>query len=1088
MGIAKASLTKLKGMDNMKKFFLIAIAALVLVLSLTALVACEEGECVHSADESVTENYVSAKCAVPGGYDSVVYCKLCGDELSRVHTDIEALGHDLVHHEEKAPTCTSDGWEKYDTCSRCDYSTYKALPASHTSAETARIENEVAPSCGKVGGCDYVWYCTECGEELYRDHVTLEALEHEILHCSAHDATCCELGWYDYDYCARCDYSTRVDIPLAEHDYGNAPVEENVVKAKCDQAGSYDSVVYCGVCGKELERSHFTVQPTNHTPSAATTENVTEGDCHTAGGWDEVVRCADCGSVLNSTHFTTQKKHSPSAAVKENVVEPVYVYGGRCTDGGWDEVVYCGICGEELSREHKIKKITAKEYYSRFDFLELSASVNTIDNLVDNQDGTYTLSAKTNGGKNVRLLIVGEIAELEGGWGAFGEDTRVYILDALPGVNFIDCEFTTPVNELLVKGYFNLQGKTSVSAVSELFSGNTSALIGRTSKAEFEQYPDYICFNAPLASQKGTAAEAISIKIYYCNVMSTIAEIKLNTDLYTKSYSKNSYVVGDRYDGAIEQTGVEFGFPLLLRFDNSACLSGASKFYCDITIIDDNVKFGSIKDADGNVVDKTDRFLQKGDKIEVTIGNCTAWLELCTPTFTGDSLYETSDVCYIKSVGTQNVLVIPVTFADQKDRVNDTWLAALRGVLGNVMDANGKVTKYTVENCDISLSEFLYTSSYGKLTVNSFITAPYVINGNAADYYDIIMPSSEFEAINKWLGEQGIDNSAFDQNGDGYYDVVILVNTLLYGDGTKYDGDYYERMGMSGGFKNSISTDTRAAGTKEKPNINTYLNIAAHFIFKADGIKTHTIIHEFGHVLGLTDYYANDNYFSSTIGKFDMESDNKGDWNSYSKYLLGWIEPEVVDASKVASAEGGLEITLKAYSTHGSAVLIRAIGYDGNGTPYDEYILIDLFAHDGLYAKDAESYKLEDSVGIRIYHVNSVYDMTSITWEGKETVSARPHHGVDSYSRYAADGIYLIELVQNGNVSDFMNGNASTTTIGAADLFYEGDSFSADTYDAFFRDGKMDNGMDFGYTITVKEIVENGADSTATIVISKKAS
>ena len=38
--------------------------------------------------------------------------------------EVAALGHDLVSHEAKAPTCTEIGWDAYDTCSRCDYTTY----------------------------------------------------------------------------------------------------------------------------------------------------------------------------------------------------------------------------------------------------------------------------------------------------------------------------------------------------------------------------------------------------------------------------------------------------------------------------------------------------------------------------------------------------------------------------------------------------------------------------------------------------------------------------------------------------------------------------------------------------------------------------------------------------------------------------------------------------------------------------------------------------------------------------------------------------------------------------------------------------
>ena len=52
-------------------------------------------------------------------------CERCGNKYG------ESLGHAIVHHEAKAPTCTEIGWEAYDTCSRCDYTTYVEIPAKH---------------------------------------------------------------------------------------------------------------------------------------------------------------------------------------------------------------------------------------------------------------------------------------------------------------------------------------------------------------------------------------------------------------------------------------------------------------------------------------------------------------------------------------------------------------------------------------------------------------------------------------------------------------------------------------------------------------------------------------------------------------------------------------------------------------------------------------------------------------------------------------------------------------------------------------------------------------------------------------------
>ncbi|MBO4539610.1 MAG: right-handed parallel beta-helix repeat-containing protein, partial [Clostridia bacterium] len=41
----------------------------------------------------------------------------------------EALGHDLVDHAGQSPTCTESGYAAYQTCNRCDYTTYQTLAA-----------------------------------------------------------------------------------------------------------------------------------------------------------------------------------------------------------------------------------------------------------------------------------------------------------------------------------------------------------------------------------------------------------------------------------------------------------------------------------------------------------------------------------------------------------------------------------------------------------------------------------------------------------------------------------------------------------------------------------------------------------------------------------------------------------------------------------------------------------------------------------------------------------------------------------------------------------------------------------------------
>lgn len=130
----------------------------------------------HSPLDAVEENRIEATCTETGGYDSVVYCSVCGDELSRTNMTIDALGHDLVHHDAVAATCTTDGNKEYDTCTRCDYTTFEKTDAlGHTPGDAVK-ENEVAATVKSEGSYDSVVYCTVCKEELSREKVTVEKL------------------------------------------------------------------------------------------------------------------------------------------------------------------------------------------------------------------------------------------------------------------------------------------------------------------------------------------------------------------------------------------------------------------------------------------------------------------------------------------------------------------------------------------------------------------------------------------------------------------------------------------------------------------------------------------------------------------------------------------------------------------------------------------------------------------------------------------------------------------------------------------------------------------------------------------------
>ena len=96
-------------------------------------------------------------------------CEACGGKYGKRNLN----NHALVHYDAQAPTCTKPGWDAFDTCPRCYYTTFRAIPA----------------------------------------------LKHDLEHHEAKAPTCTEKGWDAYEACSRCDYTTRKEIPALNHDF-----------------------------------------------------------------------------------------------------------------------------------------------------------------------------------------------------------------------------------------------------------------------------------------------------------------------------------------------------------------------------------------------------------------------------------------------------------------------------------------------------------------------------------------------------------------------------------------------------------------------------------------------------------------------------------------------------------------------------------------------------------------------------------------------------------------------------------------------------------------------------------------------------
>lgn len=169
-------------------------------------------------------------------------------EVQTTEVSIDALGHNLIHIEGKPATCTEIGWDAYDKCSNCNFSSY---------VEIARLDH------------DYELIVTEpsCIEEGYTTHT-----------------------------CVMCKYEYVDSITNAlGHNYNNI-----VTLPTCTEEGYTTHI--CNYCDSEYIDSY--TSKINHIESdwiidkEATKKE--EGSKHT--------ECTECGEVINKSSIPTIQK------------------------------------------------------------------------------------------------------------------------------------------------------------------------------------------------------------------------------------------------------------------------------------------------------------------------------------------------------------------------------------------------------------------------------------------------------------------------------------------------------------------------------------------------------------------------------------------------------------------------------------------------------------------------------------------------------------------------------------------------------------------------------------------------------------
>ena len=238
-------------------------------------------------------------------------CVTCGAEYG----EKDSNNHALEQHAAKAPTCTEIGWDAYDTCSRCDYTTYAELPALNHALEQYAAQ---APTCTEIGWDAYE-ACSRCD---YTTRKELPALNHALEQHEAQAPTCTEIGWDAYEACSRCDYTTRKELPALNHD-----LVRHVAQAPtCTEKGwAYDTCSRSGcnyTTRKELSALNHDLE--QHAAKAPTCTEI---------GWNAYEACSRCD-------YTTRKE---LPALKHDLV----YYKAKdptCTEPGCDAYETCSRC------------------------------------------------------------------------------------------------------------------------------------------------------------------------------------------------------------------------------------------------------------------------------------------------------------------------------------------------------------------------------------------------------------------------------------------------------------------------------------------------------------------------------------------------------------------------------------------------------------------------------------------------------------------------------------------------------------------------------------------------------------------------
>ena len=471
--------------------------------------------------------------------------------------------------------------------------------------------------------------------------------------------------------------------------------------------------------------------------------------------------------------------------------------------------------------------------------------------------------------------------------------------------------------------------------------------------------------------------------------------------------------------------------------------------------------------------------------------------------YTLSDLEHNSGAPMLPKSGNPKMLIIPVKFTDSNSYISN--YENVKDDINTVFFGNSNDIGYE------SVKTYYEKESFNKVS----------LTGTVSDWYECgkasskIVNSNSTESVKNSAIEWFFNNNpnedfkTYDTDNDGYLDGVVLI----YGAPDYVTGELGEErriMWASVASNSGVSSSTikpAACGfmwasydfmypTREKALARTgksNYSYAANVNSKMSFMKydPFTYIHETGHMFGLADYYSYTENEKFYAGDANMQSASLLTHDPYSLMLFGWADPYIIEDEATISIGGFVD-------TH-DFIMIKGSNSSKN-SPFDEYILIDLYTPTGLnkyHAIDHPSIRglggtLEDLMyaGVRIWHVdarlsnrNRGYSVSDLTNDPTTNgASYIVDNSLGTYTSHSYDG--YVELTQIRN--DPSKNLTQLSYNRKEDLFQTGDTFDQNTFYRQFANGnKLDNGSTLGWTVKVDLVMKTGEGYVADITVTK---